>query len=228
MSTLYSSAAPLLSTEPRDVGPVHFVGALSSSISMACLFTNPAKAEELAKWVSEHLPTFRFDICDSPADIRVGSPDTSHQVLLLDRHSALSMRPQLDAAAPQRRPEVLLFGVPPCELFRLRKGGLSLAINLPSEFVDDGVGHFLRHTLCTRLRMRALSAQLVGNLDLSEALRLVRYYMLAEALDQGKSRRHAAELLGITRQAVQHMLKNVDGIQPTGHQSSVSHRAPRE
>ena len=71
----------------------------------------------------------------------------------------------------------------------------------------DEVPHTFPHTHSDVADIGVLAATLVGTRGVDEVIQEIRHSMLAEALSRSQGNRtHAANLLGVTRQAVQQML----------------------
>jgi len=95
------------------------------------------------------------------------------------------------------------------EAFQLAK--LGVAAYLPKPVTPDALEAAFQMAAQTRLRVRDAAIDAVGRLSLADAERDVRRAMYLEALARaGGNSSRAAELLGVTRQAVQHHLRTCE------------------
>ena len=88
-----------------------------------------------------------------------------------------------------------------------RADGASPSFQLRSPCAIETVGEAVVNVLTIHLPLRELCRRAVGRVGLRDALDLMRGHMLREAVGRTGSKRAAARALGVTRPAVQQMLR---------------------
>jgi hypothetical protein len=104
-------------------------------------------------------------------------------------------------------PEIILIDAPHPVPDELREAGVAVAFHLRAESSTECVGQAILDTLRIHVPLRESCQRAVGRLPLRDTLALVRLYMLREAFRKTRSKRGAARELGVTRPAVQQMLR---------------------
>ncbi|MDD9940142.1 MAG: hypothetical protein OXU20_03670 [Myxococcales bacterium] len=187
------------------------------SVRAACVLADDRLAKEVQTWLHCRLDRLRLEVLREPSQLTllpgVRGGDPGYQLLVLDEAGAAEVSECLRALHPADRPEVVLVGLSSLAALRLRERVMPFAIEVPEQGCPEEVGSAIQHALTVRLPLRALSRDLVGRLDLPEVLSLMRYHLVAGALARGRTKRAAAQLLGVTRPAVQQMVKSIASLQ---------------
>jgi hypothetical protein len=170
--------------------------------------TDGRRFEELQAWLIDHLPHVELTI------FRVPGPQSSlarFQAIVVDLEGAENWlavgRPTADCVGDA---EVILVGVPRLTADHFRRGGIAIACELHGPWLVSRLGATIGQVLTFRLPLRLLCRTLVGQVAMKEALSLVRLTMLTEAIRRARSKSATARLLGVTRPAVQNMIRWLD------------------
>lgn len=153
----------------------------------------------------------RVGVCNAHArndaeGIPVNACDDVDVAFLDGRLSWERARSWLRALPGTARVVVLGSGASREAIFRLGQEGAHDYLEPP--FTDDDVRRSMEERSDRRSRLKGIVRCLVGRVSLKDAQQSVRSTMLDEALHAcGGSRRSAARLLGVTRPAVQRMLR---------------------
>jgi hypothetical protein len=129
-------------------------------------------------------------------------------VVVLDAQAAegLGTWPKQEQIA--RLPEIVLVGAPSLVAVRFRGRGLSVIAEV-ADWNTQQIADLVLHALRVRRPLRAVANELVGQLPLRDALSLLRHTMLTNALSRSPSKRSSAKVLGVTRPAVQSMVRAI-------------------
>lgn len=177
----------------------------------ACLLGDTHHANELAAWTSARAgDSVVLDVLNSRAQLRHDESRARHPYELLVV-AAEHLEPVIETLlglSCGERPEVIAVGASSLDALRMRERGFALLLEVPGPWSLDAVGRAVEQVVHARLPLRALGRRLFGRLDLSDAVGLMRYAMLVEALERTGSKRAAARALGVTRPAIQQMAKS--------------------
>lgn len=148
----------------------------------------------------------RIDVQGDGAWLPAGDPEHVDVAFLDARMSSERARQCLQMLPGTARAVVLGGGASRAEVFRLAQEGAHDYLEAP--FADDEVRRCIARKPNREGRLRGIVRCLVGEVSLKDAQQRVRIAMLDEALQACHgSRRSAARLLGVTRPAVQRMLR---------------------
>lgn len=173
----------------------------------ACLLGDARHTAELLGWCIGRRGALTLEPMLDPLQLTRAAASLVNGLLVLDAsHAELALEPLRHIECADR-PEVIVIGLSSLDALRLRERGLPLLIEVPGAWSLAAVVLAIEQVVRTRLPLRALARALVGPLELSEAVTLLRYSMFVEALARAGSKRAAARLLGVTRPAIQQMAK---------------------
>jgi hypothetical protein len=172
-----------------------------SALRLGCLVADAAHVRELAQWAHERSPELALDTLEGVAELPL--PD----ILIADAAHAGVAAAQVAKLGSGSRPEVVLVGLSSLAALRIKEQSMPLALEVPDRWSLHGVVAAIEQILAVRMPLRALCREIVGCLDMPDALALLRYHMLSDALARAGTKRAAAKLLGVTRPAVQQMAK---------------------
>lgn len=185
---------------------------------LACLLRNADDTKLLRAWVTGHLPGATLDELDQLDQLQpssehaAGAADPAavrYQLVILDEPFAAQAERLPALWQGPRCPELVVVGLSSLAALRLRARGMPIAAELQQPLRAEDVALAIRHVLSVRLPLRRVSQAVLGQIALRDAVSLLRFYMLREALLLTRSKRAAARALGVTRPAVQSMAKTL-------------------
>lgn len=182
---------------------------VSTSVRAGCLLSDLALARELARRVERQLHGLRLEVLESPDQLALTEEPRheTHDLIVVDAGHADASVERLLSLSTAARPELILVGLPALRALRLRMRGLPLALEVTDAAGCDAIVDAIRRVVAVHLPTRWLSQELVGRVDLPAALAILRYHMMTSALARTGTKRATAKLLGVSRPAVQQMLR---------------------
>jgi hypothetical protein len=168
-------------------------------------------ASELATWAAAHASeSVVLDALSDRAQLGHDGSRLEHayELLIVAAEHLESVSDALLDVSCGERPEVIAVGASSLDALRMRERGIALVLEVPGPWSLEAVARAVEQVVHARLPLRALGRRLLGHLDLSDAVGLIRYAMFVEALERTGSKRAAARALGVTRPAIQQMAKS--------------------
>jgi len=173
----------------------------------------PATTRQLADWLAAVHGNERWDVevltaTQLPA-LGVGVAHEVEDLLILDEPNGSTVQWLLSTRRAIEDAEIILINSSLSASARLRGQGLPIAFDLRAPIDITRLGQACVGALAVHRPMRRLCRQAVGTLPLRDALSLVRMQMVQEALKTTRSKSGAARQLGVTRPAIQHVLRGL-------------------
>lgn len=129
-------------------------------------------------------------------------------ILILDRPRLDDMRWLRAVCDASDEPEVIVIRASSEVSAELAASPLPIAFELHGATSSDDLARACLAAVAIHKPMRRLCRQAVGTIALRDALTLVRLQMVREALRASTSKSGAARSLGVTRPAIQHILRS--------------------
>jgi hypothetical protein len=176
-------------------------------LRLGCTLSDSSALSSLRDWLSQRLASaelFRLPLAGSGLEVPLEGCD----VLLLERPTRATIGALAAfSGSGLSSPELILIGAEHPIPEELRDAGFAVAFQLSDPCPVERLGQAILDTLAIHQHLRESCQRAVGKLAMRDALALVRLYMLREACGRTSSKRAAARELGVTRPAVQQMLR---------------------
>lgn len=147
-----------------------------------------------------------YGLSQVPAQVSQWRPGGG--ILVIAAEAVADVASRLTDTPWSEQPEVIVWGRTPPGQREALEGTWPSAREIDrgsAEALDAALGEVLR----VRLPVRTFVEQVVGQADLPTVISLVRRQMVFAALDRAGTKRASAKLLGVTRPAVQQILKRI-------------------
>lgn len=139
----------------------------------------------------------------------VGPFGCRFHVVVFDRGSAERVDWSFHVEPVAHLPEVILLDVSGLVADRIRNKGLVVSKVMGAAWSCDGLAREVLGAGLARFALRHLGRSLVGCVPLRDALYLLRHSMVAAALAETRSKSSAARRLGVTRPAIQNIVREM-------------------